>query len=37
MSKNNSNDGIRLFPMVAKAATREHQQYRVRHKWLPIC
>jgi len=36
MSKNNSNDGIRLFPMVAKAATREHQQYRVRHKWLPI-
>ena len=36
MSKNNSNVGIRPLPMVAKAATRDAQQYRVRHKWLPI-
>ena len=28
MSKNNSNDGIRPLPIVAKAATRELRQYR---------
>ena len=35
MSKKTSNVGIRPLPLVAKAATRERQQYRVRHKWLP--
>ena len=36
MRKNNASVGIRPLPIVPKAATRELQRYRVRHKWLPI-
>jgi len=35
MSKNNSNDGIVSFPMVAKSGT-ENISSTMRHKWLPI-